>query len=175
MLVYKQADSDIELRQILALQRINLPKNLTEEEMSAEGFLTVEHSFELIKEMNEACKHTIAVDSGKVVGYALSMHPKFAEEIAVLKPMFHEINKIIITGNDYLIMGQICIAKTYRGKGLFRGLYKNMKALIFRKYTKIITEVDAKNIRSLNAHQAIGFKKLEQYQADDKEWYLIVL
>ena len=175
MLVYKQANSDIELKQILALQQANLPKNLTNEEKISEGFLTVEHSLELLKEMNTACPHTIALDSEKVVGYALAMHPKFAEEIEVLKPMFKEINKVVSLNNNYPIMGQICIAKTFRGKGLFRGLYNNMKALLPLGFTKIITEVDTTNIRSIEAHQAIGFIELKRYWAQEKEWSLIVL
>lgn len=40
----------------------------------------------------------------------------------------------------------------------------------------IITEVDAKNQRSLNAHLAIGFSELKRYRGDDgKDWVLIVL
>lgn len=174
MITYKQANSAIELEQILALQQANLPRNLTKEEKTTQGFVTVEHSFELLKEMNNECPHTIAINNGKVVGYALSMHPKFAQEIKVLKPMFHEIHKVIGTSTAYMIMGQICIAKSHRGKGIFRGLYSNMKALIPKTFTKIITEVDAKNIRSMSAHQAIGFIELKRYWADDKEWSLIV-
>lgn len=175
MLIYKQADSDIELNQILALQQANLPKNLTVEEKTAQGFVTVEHSFDLLKEMNAACKHTIATFNGNLIGYALSMHPMFSEKIEVLKPMFNEINKIVSTNDDYIIMGQVCIAKSYRGKGVFRDLYENMKALIPKNFTKIITEVDVKNIRSMNAHQTIGFTELKRYWADDKEWSLVVL
>jgi hypothetical protein len=173
MLSYKQADSDLELRQILNLQQANLPRNLAAEEIKREGFVTAEHSFKLLKSMNEACKHTIV--KGVVVGYALSMHPSFSNTIAVLKPMFDEINNLLPQSKNYIVMGQICIAKTYRGKGIFRGLYESMKKFIPNNFTKIITEVDAKNIRSLNAHKAVGFIELKRYWAGDKEWYLVVL
>jgi len=101
MIVYKQADSDIELRQILLLQQTNLPKNLTEQEKTKQGFLTVEHSFEILKEMNEMCKHTLAIAENRVVGYALSMHPSFGDTIPVLTPMFTEINKIISRNTEF--------------------------------------------------------------------------
>jgi len=175
MISYKQAETDNELSQILALQQSNLPKSLTKEEMEKEGFLTVEHSFSLLKEMNEVCKHTIAVAKGEVIGYALSMHPLFGNEIAVLKPMFFEINKIASQNTGYIIMGQICISKTYRGKGVFKGLYTSMRSFLPDKFSKIITEVDAKNARSIKAHNAIGFKELKRYWSGDKEWSLIVL
>mgnify|MGYP000294817886 CR=1 FL=1 len=57
-------------------------------------------------------------------------------------------------------MGQICIAKEYRGSGVFRGLYQNMQRFIKGSYEAIITEVDIRNTRSMNAHKAIGFKEL---------------
>lgn len=175
MLTYKPADSDIELYQILDLQQANLPKNLTEEEKALEGFVTVEHTFSLLKEMNEVCKHTIAVAEDKVIGYALSMHPSFGEKISLLKPIIGEINKHISEKNNCLIMGQICIAKNYRAKGIFRGLYEAMSKFTPPTYLKIVTKVDATNIRSLNAHKTIGFKELDRYWIGEKEWILIVL
>ncbi len=175
MLIYKQADSDIELRQILTLRQANLPKNLTKEEKAKEGFLTVEHSFELLKAMNEVCKHTIAVSEDKIIGYALSMRPSFGDKIPMLKPMLAEIKKVVPLDYNYIIMGQICIAKNYRGKGIFRGLYKAMKEFLPNNINKIITEVDIKNTRSITAHQAIGFKELKRYWVDDKEWSIVVL
>lgn len=175
MLVYKQAESDAELKQILLLQQANLSKNLTEKEKTEDGFVTVEHSFELLKKMNSVCGHTIVKDKENVVGYALSMHPMFANEIEVLRPMFSELDKLVPTVKEYIVMGQICISKEYRGKGLFRALYYNMQTNLPPSFTKIITEIDTKNIRSLNAHKAIGFKELKRYPTGKKEWSIVVL
>ncbi|TMU55362.1 GNAT family N-acetyltransferase [Flagellimonas algicola] len=176
MVRYTQATSDGHLEQILELQQRNLPKNISAEELKNEGFLTVEHSFSILKEMNEECGHIIALDHEKVVAYALCMHPKFSESITVLKPMFHEINLAISGRQNYMVMGQICVDKNYRGKGVFRKLYETMQAKLPEGMDTIITEVDAKNQRSLNAHLAIGFTELKRYQGDDgKDWVLIVL
>ena len=175
MPIYKRASSDVELKQILELQKGNLPKNLTQEEMEREGFLTIEHSFLLLKEMNELCNHTLAVAEGKIIGYALSMHPYFCKRISVLEPMFAEINKVISKNTDYCVMGQICISKDYRGQGVFKGLYEAMRNFIAPDFSKIITEVDIKNKRSLRAHRKIGFKELKRYVDGDKEWSLIFL
>ncbi|UJH66118.1 GNAT family N-acetyltransferase [Allomuricauda sp. SCSIO 65647] len=174
MVRFKQASLDSELLQILDLQQQNLSENLTQEEKSKEGFLTVEHTFGLLRKMNDVSPHTIAVDGDRVVGYALSMHPKFGNEINVLKPMFNEISKSNFCESDYIVMGQICIAKEYRGKGIFRELYQKMKQFLSPTFNKIITEVDAKNVRSLNAHYTIGFTLLKRYISKEKEWHLIV-
>ncbi len=175
MIVYKQVSKTEELFQILKLQQENLPKNLSEEEVGTEGFLTVEHTFEILQEMNTVCPHIIAVKNSKVIAYALCMHPKFAQSIEVLKPMFQEIVEAIQGKDNYMVMGQICVAKAHRGKGLFRNLYEAMKTYLPNTFDTIITEVDAKNQRSIRAHKAIGFKEIKRYFSGEKEWSLIYL
>ena len=175
MVVYKQADTLQELEQILDLQQRNLPKNISQEESTKEGFVTVEHTMDVLQAMNEVCGHIIAMDEGQVVGYALCMHPKFAEDIEVLRPMFDEIDKALEGKVNYMAMGQICVAKTHRGQGIFRKLYQTMKENLPKGFDTIITEVDGKNKRSLAAHAAIGFKTLAKYHLNGKEWHVIVL
>ena len=174
MIVYKQADTEGEIIQILALQASNLPRNLTATEIRTEGFLTVEHTFDLLVKMNAVFPHTIALHNEKVIGYALSMHPQFRLEIEILRSMFLKIQNLVPDTLNYLVMGQICIAKTHRGQGVFRGLYEHMKTFISGEFDAIITEVDVKNNRSLNAHKAVGFKELHRYTADEREWCLII-
>ena len=174
MVRYEQTGTADHLRQILALQRLNLPANLSQQEMRSQGFLTVEHTFSLLKAMHDVVPHTMAVHQNEVVGYALSMHPKFVDEIEVLRSMFVEIKKAMDKNDRYLVMGQICVAKDYRGQGVFRGLYTHMQLFLTDRFDKIITEVDVKNVRSMQAHKAVGFRELKRYRSGDKEWSLIV-
>ncbi|WP_222982040.1 GNAT family N-acetyltransferase [Flagellimonas meishanensis] len=175
MVHYKQASSQHELEQILQLQQTNLKKNLAVQEQEKEGFLTVEHSLGILKEMNDVWGHIIALENKKVVGYALCMHPKFAESIELLKPLFHETNKVLKGKKNYMVMGQICVAGSHRGKGIFRNLYATMLKNLPKGFDTIITEVDGKNKRSLGAHLAIGFKTLKVYPSHGREWHLISL
>lgn len=164
-----------ELLQILELQRSNLPPNLSGEEMGTEGFVTVVHTLELLTRMNEEFPHVIAMDGEKLVGYTLCMHPRFAQDINVLKPMFSEIGKSEARNREFMVMGQVCIDKEYRKKGIFRNLYKTMLQVIQPHFDCIITEVDAANVRSLQAHYAIGFRELKRYQSEGHDWHLILL
>ncbi len=175
MIRYLQASSDWELKQILVLQQQNLPKNLTEEELRTQGFLTVEHTLDLLREMNIVFPHTLAMDDEELVGYALSMSPKFSDKIELLRPMFSQIESLLGSAPNYMVMGQICIAKSHRGKGIFRNLYGKMREFLPKDCRKIITEVDTKNTRSLQAHYAIGFRELKGYPKAGREWSLIVL
>ena len=74
-----------------------------------------------------------------------------------------------------MAMGQICVAKSHRGQGVFRKLYQTMQEKLPEGFDTIITEVDGKNKRSLAAHTAIGFQELKRYYALDKEWVIIIL
>jgi predicted GNAT family N-acyltransferase len=175
MIRYKTASTTIELNQILALQQENLPEAISEEEQILEGFVTVHHTFDLLKRMNDVCAHIIAIYKGEVVGYSLCMHPKFGDEIEVLQPMFAEIKNVIPDGDRYIVMGQICIEKGYRRQGVFRKLYETMLREIQPKFKSIITEVDLKNSRSLKAHYAVGFQLLSTYHSGGHDWALISL
>ncbi|QBA65663.1 GNAT family N-acetyltransferase [Muriicola soli] len=171
---YGVAFSDKDLQDILELQEQNLPANLSEEAMRRDGFLTVKHNFELLKKMNDVCPHIVASNGDRVIGYALCMHPDFKSEIPVLFSMFKEIEAQ--SGIDsFMVMGQICVDKEYRGKGVFRGLYLKMKEETSSYCDLIITEVDGRNTRSLKAHLAVGFRVIKKYQSDGRDWYLIVL
>ena len=170
---YTTASTSEELLQILSLQRMNLKSAISIEEMQHEGFVTVEHDFELLKRMNDYCPHIIAKDNEIVIAYALSMTEDFKDEISVLRPMFNELDANHI--QNFLTMGQICIAKTHRKMGVFKGLYGAMKKFSYPKYEYIITEVDATNTRSLNAHLAAGFEKLCTYHSLGQDWELISL
>ena len=172
---YTIVSSDDELLQILELQKANLPSALSEKEFHSEGFVTVVHSLDLLRRMNERCPHVLAKSGDQVVGYALCMHPDFSKEIEILKPMFQEIKKVLPAEEPFLIMGQVCIDKSYRKQGIFRGLYRTMLEYYKSEFTQIITEVDERNQRSLTAHYAVGFKDLSQYHSNGRYWYLIVL
>ena len=174
-ITYCIASSDAELHQILKLQKRNLPNSISIQEKQIEGFVTVDHTFDILKEMNDFCPHIIAKYEDKVVGYTLCMHPKFANKIEVLKPMFEEIKAVVSKKIKFIIMGQVCIDKNYRKMGVFRGLYHHMKNELQSDFDVIITEVDAENTRSLNAHIAVGFEVLKEYKADNKDWVIVHL
>ncbi|SDT41175.1 Acetyltransferase (GNAT) family protein [Maribacter dokdonensis] len=172
-LIYTTATTKEELIQILSLQQMNLKSAVSDLEMQQEGFVTVHHNLDVLTRMNNACPHIIAKDGDKVVGYALSMTDDFKDEISVLRPMFTELENVNI--QNFITMGQICVAKTHRKMGIFRGLYNAMKKASYPKYDAIITEVDATNSRSLGAHYNVGFEKICTYHSLGQDWELISL
>lgn len=171
---YKRASTLDELEQIRTLQLQNSSQNISSEEKLQEGFVTVQHSVALLEQMNYACAHIIAKDNDIVVGFALVMLSSFRNKIEVLIPMFERIDELVPKDKTYVVMGQICVDKNYRKQGIFRGLYHFYKEELHHEFDFLITEVAAINIRSMHAHDAIGFKIIDTYNEDGIEWNIIL-
>jgi len=172
MIHYTRVTSDNELYQILAIQTRALKGNVSLEEQQLEGYITVPHTFDQLKAMNDITPHILAKDSDRVAGYALVMPRSFKTLMPVLTPMFDTADRLL-AGKNYLTMGQICIDKPYRGQGIFRGLYAYYKAQMSNSYDCLFTEVATSNIRSLKAHESVGFKILETQTSDGTTWEMI--
>lgn len=179
--VFKAAENEEELQQILALQQINLPKNISQEESIDQGFVTVEHNFQLLSSMNESAPQIIASAEGKVVGYALVMLETFSTQIPVLIPMFKMLSKLSYEGKAFgayrfYVMGQVCVDKAYRGLGLFDGMYHEQRRQMSGDYDFVVTEVATRNTRSMRAHERVGFKTIHTYTDSEhgEEWAIIL-
>lgn len=179
-LVYQRASSSEEIAQIIALQQQNLGTEVGAEEQRSQGFVTVKHTQALLEEMNRKAPAIIAKAGEELAGYALIMPQSFRGTVPVLDPMFEKMDALSWKGkplNDYrfFVMGQICVAKPWRGQGVFDALYAHMKEATKHEYDLVVTEVASRNLRSLKAHLRVGFQILLTYPAPDGEmWELVV-
>ncbi len=177
--IYTTASTTDELIQIQQLQADNHRSNLSLEIQDKDGFLTVQHSLELLEQMNEVTPHVIAKVGDEVVGYALGMSKDFVSQITELAMMFEMIDRVKtgdldLSAIDYIVMGQICVKKEYRGKGVFQGLYQKYFETYKGKFPYVITEVAVRNAKSLHAHQKVGFRIIHQYvEAGVDEWAIL--
>ena len=179
--IFKAVDHEAELHQILKLQQINLPKNISKQESVEQGFVTVEHNFPLLANMNKSAPQIIATTGKEVVGYALVMLESFADQIPVLIPMFEKLATLHYEGKSfreyrYYVMGQVCVGKGFRGRGLFDGMYHEQRRQLSGKYDFVVTEVATRNTRSMRAHERVGFKTIHVYDDPDhgEEWAIIL-
>ncbi len=163
-----RAERDLE--QIVALQRLNLPRSLGEEERAREGFVTVEHTLEVLRLMHEIAPSIVAKDGDDLAGYALVMPVECRALLPVLEPMFQRLERF---PRRYYVMGQICVAKAYRGRGVFDLLYAAHREHLRGRYDACVTEVSARNPRSLRAHRRVGFDEIERYRDATDEWVLL--
>lgn len=168
-----------DIRQVLALQQANLSTRVSDETASSQGFVTVQHNFDLLKKMNEAVPQVIAKAGDQVVGYALVMLPSFRDLVPVLKPMFKVFDGLDYDGKKvsdyrYYVMGQICVADGWRGMGIVDGLYLKHRELFSGSFDFCITEIAARNTRSLRAHQRVGFETIHTFRDETDLWEIVV-
>lgn len=174
------AESDEDLRQILALQAANLRANLDAESRRAQGFVTLRHDAGLLREMSGPWSHVVAEStSGEVVAYALVMLAQFRRRLPDLEAMFERLERLSFKGRPILdrrfyIMGQICVARAHRGCGLVERLYAEHRRRMSPHFDLMITDIDRENPRSLRAHERAGFEVIDEYPGEDGEQWLIV-
>jgi len=178
LIQFTTSNTPNEIQQILDLQATNLPKNISAKEAKEQGFVTVHHNFDILSAMNAKFSHVIAKDGNKVVGYTLVMLPEFGNRIPVLVPLFDKINQLsfnheALNETTYFVMGQVCVDKNYRGKGVFAGLYQQMKTEMSTNFKYIITEIATRNTRSMRAHEKVGFKTIHIFSTPEEEWAIV--
>ena len=180
MITYTRSTTDTALAAILALQKINLKENITGNEMESQGFLTVSHTLADLQALNNYEKHLIIKDDEKVVGYLLAMTKYSKHDIPILIPMFEIFDKIsfigkLISAYNYIVIGQVCIDKNYRGQGILNHAYHAYKKYFSEKYDFAITEISTSNTRSLHAHKKVGFKEIYTYtDSNQMEWSVVI-
>ncbi len=172
------ASSTDELRQILQLQKENLRQHVTEAEMKSQGFVTLHHDLNALQQMHELAPAVIVKDKDVVVAYALTMLLECRQLTPDLEPMFALLDQLAWNDkplNDYrfYVMGQVCIARAYRGQGLFDELFRYHKEIYQPQFDLFITEIATRNVRSMRAHERVGFKIIHVHRDELDEWAVV--
>jgi hypothetical protein len=168
-----------ELNQIFALNQQNLKQQLTIEEQKTEGFVTWLYSIDLLQKMHSLAPSIVVKDNDKVVGYALTTLKEASVFHPDLQTMFQNLEPLDFNGKplfsySFYCMGQICIAKEYRGQGLVQLLYQKHREVYSPKYDLLLTEISTSNKRSQQAHEKVGFKTIHTYRDALDEWNVVV-
>jgi len=168
-----------ELQQILDLQQQNLPKNISAEELKSQGFVTFQHDLKILQEFHQLAPSVIVKNDDKVVAYALTVVNEARHIFPSIESMFVLLETLQWKGKPfhdfrYYGMGQICVAKDYRSKGVFEMLYQQHKKSYSPKFDLLLTQISTKNHRSLRAHKKVGFETAIVEKDELDEWVLVV-
>jgi hypothetical protein len=60
-------------------------------------------------------------------------------------------------------MGQVCVARAFRGTGVFDGIYQQLRTACSPRFDFVVTETSQRFARSLRAHRRVGFETLHVY------------
>jgi len=173
------ASSESDLEGILLLQRANLAQNVSEIEKLDQGFVMVPHQLPDLQHFANYAAQLILKEDEKVVGYLLAMSKSLRETVPMLKPMFAQIDQITYSGKEirdsnYLIVGQVCLGKEFRGLGLIDQMFAEYRKLFEEKYDFAITEIVTSNSRSIRAHLRVGFEIIHTFQDEFQEWNIVL-
>ena len=170
---------DSELEGILHLQRQNLRQHLTEEEAADQGFLTAEYSLEYLHQMHRVHPSVIAVDEDKLAGYALVVERSVGSGHPLLEDLIAEVDRLQyrhrpLRSSAYVVVGQLCVARDYRGVGLVPQLYQRFRESLQGQYEYVITDISCANRRSLKAHLKVGFQVIHTFLFEGGEWDIVL-
>lgn len=184
--IFTVAESEKDLEGILALQADNHVDSLSSAEMETQGFVSIKHDINVLKIMGTPYPHVIAnarINGTDlklvVVGYTLAMLPSHEPLIPMAKGICARINAAEYRGismrrRKYCIMGQVCIHKDFRGKGVFRGLYQQTKKRMSPHFDCIATAISTQNSRSLHAHDNLGFETICEFRSSGQDWKIVL-
>lgn len=179
MVIVKLVSELKELEGIRLLQEQNLGKHLSIEEASNEGFVTAEYSVEFLKAMHDVHPSIIAKDDDAVVGYALVATHPISEQHPLLADLFASIDKVIykgasLKGKKYVVVGQLCVGKAYRGQGLVQRMYQFYRESLKDSYDYLVTDVVQTNQRSIKAHLKTGFTVVDTLEYEGMKWDIVL-
>jgi ribosomal protein S18 acetylase RimI-like enzyme len=179
MLVATEVKTAEELQQIYELNQQNLKQNISAEEREQEGFVSWLYSIDLLQQMHQLAPSIIVKDGDKVVGYALATLQEARAFHHDLEEMFHGLEAVTYKGQPlfryrFYCMGQICVAKDYRGQGLVNSLYLKHKEVYGPHYDFLLTEISTRNPRSQKAHEKVGFRTIHSRTDSMDEWNVVV-
>jgi hypothetical protein len=150
---------------------------------AADGFVTVRHTRAELGAMHALAPSVVAIgdetdprsrsvdDGGRVLGYALVMLRESRELLPILEPMFARLDAMRL--GSYYVMGQVCVAAAHRGTGVFGALYDGHAEHYGPKFDRVVTEIATRNVRSMRAHEKVGFEVIDVYEDDVESWSIV--
>jgi hypothetical protein len=168
-----------ELQQILDLQKRNLKQNISEGEKDEQGFVTLLFNLPMLQQLHAVAPSIIIKDNDKVIAYAMVVLQESRKVYPDLEPMFTSFEKLSwqkkkLYDYRFYVMGQVCVDKAYRRKGLFDLLYQKHKEIYRNQFDFIITEISTSNHRSLKAHKRVGFVIINTFTDPIDEWDVVL-
>ena len=168
-----------ELQQIHLLNQKNLKSNLSAIQQQQEGFVTWSYSTQLLQQIHQLAPSIIAKEGDVVVGYALAtlreatvFHPELDSFLKAVENL--QYKGIPLSQHRFYCMGQICVDKEYRGKGLLREMYNKHRETYSSDFDFILTDIATNNPRSLRAHFNVGFNSICQFKDVHGKWDVVV-
>lgn len=163
---------------ILALQEVNLFENLSEADRR-EGFLSARFSTQAFDCMNRDAAIVVAEGASEIVGYACSAAVEISRDTPLLATMIAQFARTTFLGAPLAeirtcIYGPVCVARSARGKGIFRGLIRALKKELAGRFDVAAAFIAKSNVRSVAAHvDGLGMSIAGEFEFARKSYWIV--
>lgn len=167
-----------DLPSLLELQESNLFENLPMEQHK-DGFLSARFAVEQFAQMNREAAVVVAEDDGRIVGYACSAGVDFSRQFPILDAMITTFGRLTYLGTTLIdarvcIYGPVCVDRSFRGRGVLRGLISGLKAELAGQFDVAAAFISKVNSRSLGAHvDGLGMTVLGDYAFEAGRYWIV--
>jgi hypothetical protein len=171
------ARDDEDLRAILRLQRENLAVALSADDLASQGFVTIEHTLEVLRGMHEAAPSVIVRDGAALPGYALTMtlacRPSARAGADARSRREPGAPGAAPAGPADLPDGPDLRGPIPPGPGGLDALYAGHASFHGPRHDIVVTEIAGRNGRSLRAHQRVGFFEMSRHRDALNDWVIV--
>lgn len=179
MAILKLVETEQELIGLKQLQTNNLRRIIGEEEAMKEGFVTSEYDLLLLQKMHAIHPSIIVKEGEEVVGYTIVTNKQVFGEHPELDHLFNTLdattyNEKLLKEVHYILIGQVCVAKSHRGQGWVPKMYDYYKQLHAKTYPYLVTDISQANKRSIRMHQKIGFETIGTIEQVGTGWDIVL-
>ncbi|KAJ3122311.1 hypothetical protein HK100_012048 [Physocladia obscura] len=170
-----------QVKQIKALQMENLRRLLPVETQLRDGFVTAEYTQEYLEQLHAESPAIIALDeAGHVVGYVLAVTRSTAAHHSLLADLAEKVDSDRIVDsnsqNNYILVGQLCVAKHARGHSLAGRMYDVYRAEYKRRgFYCAVTDVADDNQISMNVHKKAGWIVAKSITFESVSFSIVIL
>ena len=132
-----------------------------------------------LEKMHGESPSIIAKADDQVVGYALVSVKAIRHDHDLLGDLFNTIDQItyhhqLLKDSPYVVVGQLCVSKNFRGLGLVQQMYQHFKNCLSTEFDYCITDIAKNNPRSLKAHLKSGFQVIDTLQYGGMGWDIVL-
>jgi len=179
MAILKLVETKQELIGLKQLQTNNLRRIIGEEEAMKEGFVTSEYELSLLQQMHAIHPSIIVKEGDEVVGYTIVTNKEVYGAHSELDHLFNTLdatlyNGLLLKEVNYILIGQVCVAKSHRGQGWVPKMYEYYKTLHATAYPYLVTDISQANKRSIKMHRKIGFETIGVIEQVGTGWDIVL-
>lgn len=159
---------------ILALQKLNLYTELTEEERER-GFVTTPFSAAKIEAIIKTNGVFVVVDKAKVIAYAYAGTWAYFSQWPIFPYMESRLPRLnfqgrAVTTDNTFQYGPVCIDLDYRGQKILNLIFETLRLEWRKQFPISITFINAINEISARAHKKLGWEIIDEFEFNGKQY-----